>query len=123
MEETGLFLAFAGSGGGQLAACGGGEAREVVAVVNVGDVEVVFGTWVGCSQHLFAQQGAAGGGGLHEKAVVAYQPEDFAIAIDAVVAKHLFGDYVAGAAALVGNILHEVAVGGHIIRLLVLVRG
>ena len=82
-------------------------------VVNVLDKEVGFGSLIGRAQVMGAEQLASSFGGLDVEAVVADKAEDFAVAVDGVVAEHFAGSDFACLGALVGNVLHKVGVACH----------
>ena len=82
-------------------------------IVNIGDVEVGLGTGIGWAHIDGAQHLTYGIGGLEIKVVVANQTEYLAIALDAVVDKHLLGYNLARTATLVGDVLYKVCVTCH----------
>ena len=87
--------------------------RQIIAVVHVFDEEIVFRAVVGRTHFDAAQQRAASLGWFQVEAVVADEAKDDAVAIDAVVAEHLFHRNLARTSALVGDVLNEVGVACH----------
>jgi hypothetical protein len=55
----------------------------------------------------------AGFCGFDVETVVADESEDFAVAINTIVAEHLFDGYFACISALIGNVLHEISITSH----------
>ena len=102
-----------GLGGAEFGEGGADDEGEVVAVVDVADVEVVARALVRRAQDYFAQEGLAGLGDLDIEVVVADQTEEGAVAVDAVVAHHFLDGDVAGAGALVDDVLDEISVASH----------
>lgn len=82
-------------------------------IIYIGDVEVGLGTGIGWAHIDGVQHLTYGIGGLEIKVVVANQAEYLAIAIDAVVAKHLLGYNLARTATLVGDILYKICITCH----------
>ena len=87
--------------------------RQIIAVVHVFDEEIVFRAVVRRTHFDAAQQRAASLGWFQVEAVVADEAKDDAVAIDAVVAEHLFHRNLARTSALVGDVLNEVGVACH----------
>ena len=84
------------------------EHGEVVAIVNVSDVEMILGAFVRRPHVDGAQQRTDGLRGFQIETIVADESENLSVAIDAIVAKHLLGDDLACPSALVGDILYKV---------------
>ena len=100
-------------GGGQLGEGGADEEAEVVAVVHIGDIEVVAGAGIGGTKDHFFEEGLAGVGDFDVEVVVADEAEEDAVAVDAVVTHHLFDGDFSSAGALVNYELDEVCAAGH----------
>ena len=101
---------------GQCLAGGTNKFGKVMAVVNVCDVEIVLGAIVGWTKVDGAKQSTTCFGGFHEEVVVANQPENHSIAIDAIIPKHFLGYDFACTTTLVGYILYKVCVASHTIK-------
>ena len=89
------------------------EFREIVVVIYFGDIEVVLRAVVRRTHVNGAQQSPPCFCWLQIKAVITYQPENLSVTIDAIVAKHLLGDYLARPTALVGDVLHKITTACH----------
>ena len=89
------------------------EFRDIVAVVDIGNVEIVLRAFVGRLQFHIPKHCPPGIGGLQVEAVVADESEDDTIAIDAIVAKHLLHGNLTGTTTLVGDIFYEVRMTRH----------
>ena len=89
------------------------KCRQIIAVVHIFDEEVVFRAVVRWTHFNAAQQRAASLGRFYVEAIVADEAEDDAVAVDAVVAEHLFHRNLARTSALVGDVLNEVGVACH----------
>ena len=87
--------------------------RQIISVVHIFDEEIVFCAIVRRTHLDAAQQRAACVGRLQVEAVVADEAKDDAVAIDAVVAEHLFHRNLACTSALVGDVLNEVRIACH----------
>ena len=87
--------------------------RQIIPVVHIFDEEIVFRAVVRRTRFDAAQQRAASLGWFQVEAVVADEAEDDAVAIDAVVAEHLFHGDLACTSTLVGDVLNEVGVACH----------
>ena len=87
--------------------------RQIISVVHIFNEEIVFRAVVRRTHLDAAQQRAASLGRFQVETVVANEAEDDAVAIDAVVAKHLFHRNLARTSALVGDVLNEVWVACH----------
>ena len=87
--------------------------RQIIAVVHIFNEEIVFRAVVGRTHFDAAQQRATCFSRLQVEAVVADEAEDDAVAVDAVVAEHLFHANLARASALVGNVLNQIGVACH----------
>ena len=82
------------------------ERGKVLAVVDLGDVEIIFRSVVRRSQVLLTEQSASCFRRLYVEAVVADKSEYLAVAINAVVAKHLPGGYLTRIGTLVYDVLY-----------------
>ena len=87
--------------------------RDVVAVVDVGNVKVVLSAVVGRTHIDDAQQGTDGIRGFQIETVVADESEDFPVAVDAVVAEHLLCHNLSRTATLVGDVLYKIGIACH----------
>ena len=89
------------------------KCRQIIAVVHIFDEEIVFCSVVRCTHLDAAQQRSACLGWFQVEAVVADEAEEDAVAVDAVIAEHLFHRNLARTRALVGDILNEIEVACH----------
>ena len=89
------------------------EGGEVVAVVDIDDVEVRLCTLVWRLQIKGSEQRPTRLRRFDIESVVTDKPEDFPITIDAVVAKHLLGDNRPRPTTLVEDVLHKVRIASH----------
>ena len=87
--------------------------RQIIPVVHIFNEEIVFCALVRRTHFDAAQQRAACLGRFQIEAVIADEAEDDAVAIDAVVAEHLFHRNLARTGTLVGDVLNEVGVACH----------
>ena len=99
-----------GFGVGEGGAGGFYQGGEVVAVVDILDVEIGLRAVVGRTQDLVAEQFTAGLGGFHVKCVVADEAKDFAVTVNTIIAKHLAGHDVARSRTLVGDKLYKIRI-------------
>ena len=104
---------FPALGQGQMLAGHTNELGDIVAVVDIGNVEIVLRAFVGRSQFHTPKHCPPCIGGLQVEAVVADESEDDTIAIDAIVAKHLLHGDLAGTTTLVGDIFYEIRMTRH----------
>ena len=104
---------FPALGQGQMLTGHANEFGDIVAVVDIGNVEIVLRAFVGRSQFHTPKHCPPGIGGLQVEAVVADESEDDTIAIDAKVAKHLLHGNLTGTTTLVGNIFYEIRMTRH----------
>ena len=104
---------FLGFGFGQLGTGGFDQGREVVAVVDILDIEVGLGAIVGRTHILDAQQLAPCLGGFDIEAVVAYETEGLTSTVDTIVTEHLASFNIACARALFDYILHKIWIACH----------
>ena len=104
---------FSAFGQRQMLAGHANELGDIVAVVDIGDVEIVLRAFVGRSQFHTSKHCPPCIGGLQVEAVVADESEDDTIAIDAKVAKHLLHGNLTGTTTLVGNIFYEIRMTRH----------
>ena len=86
------------------------EHGKVVVVIYIIDVEIGFGTFVGRPEVEGAQERTDSFCGFQVETVVADETEDFSLAVDAVVAKHLLDGDFACTGTLVGDVLYKVCV-------------
>ena len=82
------------------------EHGEVIAVIDISNIEVILCSFVGRTQIFNAQQRTNGICELQVKVVVADEPEDLPVAVDAVITEHLLRSNLACASTLVDNVLH-----------------
>ena len=106
-------LAFLGLGGRQSLARLTDKQGEIVAVVHVGDVEVILRSIIRRTHLDGSQQRKRCFGGLQIEAVVADKPEYLAVAVYAVVAKHLPRHDFSCTATLLGDVFHKVLAACH----------
>lgn len=76
-------------------------------VINIGDIKIIFCPGIGRAHLLRAQHESSGFGGFYIQPIVANEPKDLAIAINAVAAKHLFGNDFAGTGTLIVRIVQN----------------
>ena len=94
---------------------GGFDKRgEILPVVHFFDTEIGFGTLVGRAPNLCFQHFATGFGGFNIESVVADESEDFAVAVDGVVAKHFADGDLSSSGTLVGNVLDKIGIACHV---------
>ena len=86
----------------------------MVLVINVGDEKGVLGPLIRLAQLNRPQQGTSWISLLDKEAIVADEPEDFAVAIDAVITEHLTRGNHPRSSTLVGYIWHEILLTGPI---------
>jgi len=67
---------------------------EIIAIIDICDVEIVLSTLIGRAQFFCTEQRAYGLSRFQIEAVVTDQAEDLSIAIDSIVTKHFLGDYI-----------------------------
>ena len=108
-----MTLTFLGLGGRQGLARLTDEHREIVSVVHVGDVEVILRSRIWRAHLDGSQQRTNSFGGLQIEAVVADEAEYLAVAVDALVPKHLPRRYLSCSAALLCDEEHKVFVACH----------
>ena len=106
-------LAFLGLGGRQSLARLTDKQGEIVAVVHVGDVEVILRSLVRRVHLDGLQQRPHRFRWLQVEAVVADEAEYLAVAVDAVVPKHLPRRYLSCPATLLRDELHKVLAACH----------
>ena len=87
--------------------------RQIIPVVHIFNEEIVFCAVVRWTHFYAAQQRSASLGRFQVEAVIANEAKDDAVAVDAVVAEHLFHHNLARTCALVGDVLNEVGVACH----------
>ena len=102
------------SGFGEFGAGGTHQGREVVAVVDILDVEVGLCAVVGRTQVLAAEQLAARLGGFQVEAVVADEAENITVSVDTIVSEHFLRLNLSRPTALVGDILYKIRIACHV---------
>lgn len=81
---------------------------EIVAIIDISDIEIVLGPFIRWTHIDGAQQRTDGIRWLQIEAIVANKSEDLSVTINTVVAKHLLGNYLTCPRTLVGDILYKV---------------
>jgi hypothetical protein len=89
------------------------DVLQVIPVIDIADIEIVFGAFIGLPELDFLEDGFAGFGHLDIEIIVADEPEQDSVAVDAIVPHHLSDRDVTGARALVDNELYKIRVASH----------
>ena len=84
-----------------------------IAAIDIFNEEIVFCSVVGWAHIDIAKFGSASFCRFQIETIVANETEDDAVAIDAVIAKHLFDHDFASPFALVGDILYKIRIACH----------
>ena len=92
------------------------DVLQVIPVIDIADIEIVFGAFIGLPELDFFEDGFAGFRHLDIEIIVADETEQDSVAVDAIVPHHLSDRDVTGARALVDNELYKICVASHTVR-------